>query len=779
MNRFIATTSLILLILIGSGCGEYNPSQPIVAGAMQSIVNSYDFMESCTDVDVQGDYAYATIDNGGLCIFNISDPQDFYLKTKIEEISNGVAIDVSGDYAYVADKYAGLYIIKINPLQSAQIVAVIDPPGNNPTDVAVSGDYAYVTDLNMGLQIIDITPPESASVVAGIVTPGGASGVAISGNYAYVSAYRTGLQVIKNVNPPDSPYIVATVSADREIEPGKIIAGSASCVTISGDNAYVGKQLDGVMIVDISDPEKAFKSGEISGMGTVSVEVWGEYLYAGFGYWGLRIINISNLSVVGSLDTNGMCQGSAMKDNYLYLADGIGGLKVVDLQSTLRHLPTYNFSRVWGATGNDYANEVITDSQGNFYITGTFSGMADLDPGPGEDWRSATGNDIYVSKFGADGILIWTRTFPGTGIWDEGHGLAVDVSGNVYVTGFFSGSIDFGSGSQSFICTSNGGSDIFVSKYDSYGNFLGAFSWGGPNDDKGFDIVVDSYNNIYVTGFFKGTADFKPGIGKDIRISNGGSDIFISKFDYNGNYVWTKTSGGQIDDVGYGLDIVNSANILLTGTLNDDLFLNIHNTQGQVVNRVLWTADGHQIGYKVVHDVNGNIFITGSFEGSVDFNPDLVGSNFQTSMGGEDVFLIKLTQTCDYAWAKTFGGLGIWDEGHGLAIDVAGNIYITGMYEGVVDFDPGIGEDWHTSNGSTDIFLCKFDASGSFKWSQAWGGDEKLGIWDEGHGLAIDVSGNLFITGRFMGTVDFDPSISSDIHESISESDVFLVKYLP
>jgi hypothetical protein len=180
-----------------------------------------------------------------------------------------------------------------------------------------------------------------------------------------------------------------------------------------------------------------------------------------------------------------------------------------------------------------------------------------------------------------------------------------------------------------------------------------------------------------------------------------------------------------------------------------------------------------------VHDVNGNIFITGSFESTVDFNPDLVGSNFQTSMSGEDVFLINLTQTCDYAWAKTFGGLGIWDEGHGLAIDAAGNIYITGMYEGVVDFDPGVGEDWHTSNGSTDIFVCKFDAGGSFKWAQTLGGDETVGIWDEGHGLAIDVSGNLFITGRFMGTVDFDPSISSDMRASINESDVFLVKYLP
>ena len=261
----------------------------------------------------------------------------------------------------------------------------------------------------------------------------------------------------------------------------------------------------------------------------------------------------------------------------------------------------------------------------------------------------------------------WARTWGGSDD-DVGVGVAVDVSGNVYVTGRFYGAVDFDTGSSVDNHTSNGGYDIFLSKFDSSGNFQWARTWGGTGNDVGVDVVVDISGNFYVTGVFQATVDFDTGSGVDNHTSNGDMDIFLSKFDSSGNFQWARTWGGSGDDQGWGVAV----------------------------------------------DESGNIYVTGWFTGTVDFNPG-PGVDNQTSNGWDDIFLSKFDSSGNFQWARTWGGSeDDWGIDLGVAVNVSGNVYVTGCFYDTVDFDPGSGVDNHTSNGEYDIFLSKFLPDGSW-----------------------------------------------------------------
>jgi len=305
-------------------------------------------------------------------------------------------------------------------------------------------------------------------------------------------------------------------------------------------------------------------------------------------------------------------------------------------------------------------------------------------------------------------------------IWDakEAVGVAVDGTGNVYVTGYFRGIAGFG---EPHI--SNGLQDVFLGKLGSSGEFLWARTWGGPKDDRGFGVAVDGAGNVYVTGSFEDTVDFDPDGGNDPHTSNGGSDVFLSKFDPSGDFKWARTWGGTgVFDGGYGI-----------------------------------AADGL-----------GNVYVTGEFYQTVDFDPG--GGDPHSSSGSADVFLSRFDSSGDFDWARTWGAAG-QDQGRGAAIDGSSNVYVAGWFGGTVDFDPG-GGDPHTSNGSFDVFLSEFDSSGDFKWARTWGGTSG----DGAYGVAADSSGSVYVTGYFQDTVDFDPE-GGDPHKSKAGEDAFLSKF--
>jgi len=164
------------------------------------------------------------------------------------------------------------------------------------------------------------------------------------------------------------------------------------------------------------------------------------------------------------------------------------------------------------------------------------------------------------------GDFVWAMGLGSPG-FDAGSDIAVDGDGNVYTTGYFSGNVDFDPGPGTAYLTAAGywASDIFVSKLDTNGNFVWAINMGGTGYEEGAGIAVDGNGNIYITGYFNGTSDFDPGLGVANLTSAGREDIFISKLDANGNYLWVKGMGGSEVDQGYSIAVDREGNVYTTG----------------------------------------------------------------------------------------------------------------------------------------------------------------------------------------------------------------------
>jgi len=457
--------------------------------------------------------------------------------------------------------------------------------------------------------------------------------------------------------------------------------------------------------------------------------------------------------------------------------------------------PPKGWARTWGGTGEDDGYDVAVDGSGNVYVTGWFIGTVDFDPGSGVDNHTSNGPwDVFLSKFDSSGAFKWARTWGGSNDDDVGTDVAVDGSGNVYVTGWFRGTVDFDPGSGVDNRTSNGYDDVFLSKFDSLGDFKWARTWGGgSNYDWGLGVAVDGSGNVYVTGRFSGKADFDPGSGVDNHTSHGHTDVFLSKLDSSGDFNWARTWGGSDDECGNGVAVHGSGNVYVTGwfigtvdfdpgsgvdshTSNGytDVFLSKLDSSGAFAWARTWGGSGGaDQGQGVAVDGSGNVYVTGYFLGTVDFDPGS-GVDNHTSNGNYDVFLSKFDSSGAFKGARTWGAI-TRDEGGGVAVDGSGNVCVTGGFQDTVDFDPGSGVDNHTSNGECDVFLSKFDPLGDFKWARTWGGS----AWDAGGGVAVDGSGNVYVTGCFRDTVDFDPGSSVDNHTSNGDPDVFLSKFPP
>ncbi len=315
-----------------------------------------------------------------------------------------------------------------------------------------------------------------------------------------------------------------------------------------------------------------------------------------------------------------------------------------------------------GGSDFDTGISISIDKLGNIYVTGIYKDTADFDPGSGTFNLSSNGDeDIFMLKLDSAGNFVWAKSIGGSD-FDAGGSIKVDNAGSVYITGGFSGTVDFDPGSGQYNLSSAGDQDAFVLKIDSAGNFVWARSLGGSDDDESYSLIIDKKGNIYTAGMFEGTVDFDPGSGVFNLTSAGNWDIFVQKLDNSGNFVWAKSMGGSDDDMVNG----------------------------------------------IVGDKDGNIYFVGEFLGTMDFDPS--GGVFNlTSAGNEDVFLEKLDSAGNFVWANKMGG-NDYDEGNCIALDKAGNVYIAGSYEGVADFNPGSGIFNLSSKGLSDIFVEKFNA---------------------------------------------------------------------
>ncbi len=447
---------------------------------------------------------------------------------------------------------------------------------------------------------------------------------------------------------------------------------------------------------------------------------------------------------------------------------------------------------VWARSTGGSANRgygIATDSSGNVYTTGVFNSSLDFDgDGVAELIKVYPGPDqIFISKLNNNGEFIWAKEI-GRGGTDTGYSVTIDSSGNVYVTGYFSaynnGSgviVDFDPGDNTYNLTNAGGEDIFILKLDINGNFVWAKGMGGTGNDRGYDIVVDSNSNVYTTGYFSDTVDFDPGSGAFSLTSAGMSDIFVSKLNSAGDFVWAKRMGGASTpltagfDAGYGIAADSNGNIYTTGLFDpeadfdpgigvfsltnnggSDAFISKLDSNGNFVWAKGISGTSIDAGYDITLDTINNIYTTGYFWGNVDFDPGIGVFNLG---GNGNIFVSKLDSNGDFIWAKGLGSEGT-GYGRGITVDVNGNVYTAGDFTGsMVDFDPGPDTAYLTNiDFYSSIFISKLDNNGNFVWAKGISGTYN----DMAEDLALDINGNIFTTGFFSGIADFDPGAGTN-----------------
>ncbi len=369
----------------------------------------------------------------------------------------------------------------------------------------------------------------------------------------------------------------------------------------------------------------------------------------------------------------------------------------------------------------------------------------------------------------------WANSMGGNNL-DRVLCLNVDVFGNIYTTGYFEGTSDFDPGPGTFNLISNGGTDIFICKLNSAGQFVWAKSFGGMNMiDMGISIVTDVDGNIFFTGTFEGTVDFDPDTGIFILSEAGMGDIFISKLDSSGNLVWAKALGDIYSDYGNSIAIDNQSNIYITGSFQStvdfdpgpgtmlktsfgskDVFLSKLDSTGNLIWCKTFGGSGPDQGNYIVFDSLGYVFVGGDFWGTVDFNPDSL-TNIISSNGSYDAFISKYNSSGNLVWTKAFGG-SIEDHCISIAVEANNNVYAGGYFEGTSDFDPDSGIFSLTSEGFFDSFISKLDNSGNLVWARSIGG---IG-YEYLNSLSLDRANNIYTIGSFTASSDFDPSSASN-----------------
>jgi hypothetical protein len=385
----------------------------------------------------------------------------------------------------------------------------------------------------------------------------------------------------------------------------------------------------------------------------------------------------------------------------------------------------FRWARQIGSPGSDFAEKIAVDAQDNILLTGRICNQTDFlgktTTTLGND-NGNEGGEFFIAKTDPAGALLWLDHGGGVRVPNRqtgsnlGTAIAADHSGNVIAAGTYVGSPRLGA----FTLPEGGpNEDLYLAKYNPEGRLLWVKTVTCSYMLAANDLCTDDDGNIYLTGYFGhhnlgGSADF----GNATLHSYGGRDIFIAKYSPNGSLAWVRQAGSP-------------------------------------------NADGRDFGQSIAIGADGNCVVTGWFEGTARFDPlSLV------SRGGRDVFIASYDPAGKLLWARGFGGEGS-DQGNALCLDTEGNVYCTGHFSGNAFF----GENNLASTGAEDAFVVKINPAGALLWVQPIGGDLPEANSDRANGIAVDVEGNLVVTGVFSGKMTF----GNHVFASQGREDVFLL----
>lgn len=373
-----------------------------------------------------------------------------------------------------------------------------------------------------------------------------------------------------------------------------------------------------------------------------------------------------------------------------------------------------------GGSSSSIPATVRVDKQNNVYVTGIFSGTVDFDPSAGVYNLTSVGGsfDTYVAKYTSAGALIWAVSFGGTGT-DQVNGMSLDDNGNPTVIGQYdSSSMDVDPGPGVFNLNNNGDKDGFIVHFDTNGKFIWAKSIGGGGTDYGDKVTADHLGNVIAVLQYESTVNVD---GKTFT-SSGSFNGLIVKYDINGILQWA---------------------------------INLSDT-------------GDSEGRFVETDSNNNIVVSGAFSNLVNFNP--LGAPSTLNGNGNSTFLAKYTPAGNLIWVQQITG-NVTSNNSNLCINSKGDIFIDGPFSSTL----GFGSTSLNPVGTRDIFVAKYSSGGTLQWTKDIGGS---GASLYNYGITASQDDNFYISGFFSGTVDFDPSPTSQAPVSDhGQQDLFLAKY--
>ncbi|MCP4447763.1 MAG: hypothetical protein GY811_20860 [Myxococcales bacterium] len=399
----------------------------------------------------------------------------------------------------------------------------------------------------------------------------------------------------------------------------------------------------------------------------------------------------------GSTDTDA-ARALAIDANGDYLVagyfkgDGIFGKDYTteDISAYLAKLNKADGSVAWslalGGAGTNSAEALAVGADGSTIVVGSFSGELAIGNGT---LTSAGADDMFITKIAADGHRLWAKRIGAKNI-EAADAVSIDEAGNSYITGIFRSKVKFGE----LEVTSSGDSDIFLTKLSPAGEFLWTKTFGSMGQDFGRHLGIDSAGNVILLA----EISLMVGFGGEDLTTNGNRDIALVKFTSEGEHLWSKSLGSIYDDFGIRLDIDPADNILMTGSFEgsvnfggedlkargrSDMYVAKFDTNGQHVWSQSFGGKDKDWGNSIATDAHGNAYVTGWFWYDVDF-----GDTKLNSKGKEDVFVLKLSPSGSVLWAKSYGNTSR-DMGKAVAVDSEGGLVSVGSYNVSIDFGAG------------------------------------------------------------------------------------------
>ncbi len=404
----------------------------------------------------------------------------------------------------------------------------------------------------------------------------------------------------------------------------------------------------------------------------------------------------------------------------------------------------------------------------------------------------------------------YSQQYFGTTVFGNGnivtnYDMAIDSQGNIFSVGLYSGSLTVGT---TTVNHNGGNADGYLTKHDSEGNALWIKSFGGQVDDVAISVAVDSNDDVIITGYFQGSgnnsfdADPGPNVYQlaqtSIILSR---DCFIVKVDNDGNFIWAKQvsnpSGGAANEDATSIRVDATDNIYISGGYHyadfdtgpgQDIYLATNNGSHQdgFVLKInsngdyQWVKTFNSLEHVTVNSIDfdnvGNLYVAGRYEGVLDMDPSSTTINSPTSNGSFDAFLIKLDSNGSYLWGKTFGGAGY--DNPKFVKCIGSSVYIGGTIIGNQDLDPSSSYNNQTVLGSSDGYVSKYSQDGTFLDSYKIGGSTNTEL-EEVYRIIEGPNGNLFLTGSFLDTADFNNGSATATTTSAGNLDTYILEITP